>query len=105
MVPDPSQLGDPVGEMLLMDTLQAALSKLPPDTREMVLEWLAGKEISTIALERGQEDGAVQVRIWRGREAIREELTRRETPRFDREAAIPDGYRRLLHKIFEDVPP
>jgi len=104
-IPDTSWLGDGVDEMLATDALRAALSRLTPATRAIVLEVLSGKRLRTIALERGQGYGTVRNRVWRAMNELREELSRGEEPGFDQEAAIADGYRRLVHKIFEDLPP
>lgn len=104
-IPDPTQLGDPLGEMLQIDALQRWLSRLTPDTRRMVQQLLSGKDLATIALERDQEYDTVQRRLTRAMQALREELSVVEMPGFDRDAAIADGYWRLLEKLLEDHPP
>jgi len=104
-IPDPSQLGDPVGEMLEMDAFQAAFSKLTRDTRKIVQKWLSGREIAMIASERRQSYGTVQRRLKRAMRAIHEELSQVEMPDSDRDAAIADAYRQLLEKVVGDLPP
>lgn len=104
-IPDPSQLGDPVGEMLEMDAFQAAFSKLTRDTRKIVQKWLSGREIAMIASERRESYGTVQRRLHRAMRAIHEELSQVEMPDSDRDAAIGDAHRQLLEKVVGDVPP
>lgn len=104
-IPDPSQLGDPVGDMLEMDAFQAAFSKRTRDTRKIVQERLSGREIAMIASERRQSYGTVQRRLKRAMRAIHEELSQVEMPDSDRDAAIADAYRQLLEKVVGDLPP
>jgi len=105
LVADPTEVGDPVGDMLEIEALEGALRKLTPDTRRIVKELLSGKELATIARERDQEYDTVQRRLTRAMQALREELSVVEMPGFDRDAAIADGYWRLLEKLLEDLPP
>jgi len=105
VVADPGDSGDPLADILCTDALQAGLSKLSRDTRDIFLEVESGKNLRTVARERGQDYGTVEVRYWRAKKVVREEFTRRETLDLDRDAAIDDGHLRLLHRILEDLPP
>jgi len=105
VVADPGDSGDPLADILCTDALQAGLSKLTPGSREIFLEVESGKGLRTVARERGQDYGTVEVRYWRAKKVIREEFTRRETLDLDRDAAIAEGRLRLLQRILEDFPP
>jgi len=105
-VPDPSRLGDPVGDVRQIEALQRHLSKLTPETRKMVLRHLfTDIDISAIALERDQPYDTVQRRLNRGERTIYEGLRRAASSSFDRDARRADGWRRLLEKILEEPPP
>lgn len=100
LVADPTEVGDPVGDMLEIEALQGALRKLTPDTRRMAVERLLfGEDVATIALERDQGEETVGRRLRRAMNIIHEELRAEEISGFDREAAIAQRYMRLLQKI------
>lgn len=107
IIPDATQSADPEAAMRVNEAWWSALSRLTEHQRELILEVLSGKDLGTIARERGQKYVTVQVAYWRARKDLREELklSLGQEPGLDRNAAMDDGYHRLLEKIVGDLPP